>query len=231
MAENGVMVEIKNNYILGEKKVMHLPGASLDMSVLTDKDELDINEFAVKNNVDMVAISLIRTSDNVETVRDLLKASPTGENIKIIAKVENLEGLQNFEEILAAADGVMIMRQSIALELPPEKLIIAQRWMIQRANLAAKPIFCAQQVFDSMIEENNRPTDQEASDVSRCILDGTDAILLNEETSNGEFPVNAVSFLSKICAEAERCIDYKATYLDLKKMTTGSVTPSEGLAA
>lgn len=138
------MVEIKNNYILGEKKVMHLPGASLDMNVLTDKDELDINEFAVKNNVDMIAISLIRTADNVETVRDLLKASPTGENIKIIAKVENLEGLQNFEEILAAADGVMIMRQSLALELPPEKLIIAQKWMIQRANLAAKPFFCAQ---------------------------------------------------------------------------------------
>ena len=144
VAENGVMVEIKNNYILGEKKVMHLPGASLDMNVLTDKDELDINEFAVKNNVDMIAISLIRTADNVETVRDLLKASPTGENIKIIAKVENLEGLQNFEEILAAADGVMIMRQSLALELPPEKLIIAQKWMIQRANLAAKPFFCAQ---------------------------------------------------------------------------------------
>ena len=82
-----------------------------------------------------------------------------------------------------------------------------------------------------MIEDNSRPTDQEASDVSRCILDGADAILLNEETSNGEYPVNAVSFLSKICAEAERCIDYKATYLDIKKLTTGSVTPSEGLAA
>jgi len=102
--------------------------------------------------------------------------------------------------------------------------------MIEKANLAAKPVICASHIFDSMIE-SNRPTDSEASDVSTCIFDGGDAILLNEETSNGDFPVNSVTFLSKICAEAERCIDYKATYLDLKKLTPTSVTPSEGLAA
>ena len=90
--------------------------------------------------------------------------------------------------------------------------------MIERANLASKPIICATQIFDSMISAE-RPTDQEASDVSTCIFDGADSILLNDETSNGEYPVKAVEFLSKICAEAERCIDYKATYLDLKKLT------------
>ena len=102
--------------------------------------------------------------------------------------------------------------------------------MIERANLASKPAICSTQIFDSMIIES-RPTDQEASDVSTCIFDGADAILLDEETSNGDYPVNAVNFLSKICAEAERCIDYKATFLDLKRLTPKTVSPSEGLAA
>ena len=103
--------------------------------------------------------------------------------------------------------------------------------MTQCANLAAKPVICAQQIFDSMIENSDRPTDQEASDVSTCIFDGTDSILLNEETSNGENPIASINFLSKICAEAERCIDYKATFLDLKKWSPNNMTPSEGLAA
>jgi len=103
-------VIIKNNYILLEKRPMHLPGAHLDMPVLTEKDIFDVREFAVINGIDMVAISLVRTSDHVETVRDLLRMDPRGEKIKIIAKIENMEGLRNYEEILAASDGVMIMR-------------------------------------------------------------------------------------------------------------------------
>ena len=143
VAENGVMVEIKNNYILGEKRPMHLPGAHLDIPVLSDKDELDILEFAVKGGLDMVAISLVRCAENIETVKDLLKAHNNGENVRVIAKIENSEGLNNFEEILAIADGIMIMRQNLGLELPAEKVFIAQKWMIEKANLAAKPIICA----------------------------------------------------------------------------------------
>lgn len=103
--------------------------------------------------------------------------------------------------------------------------------MVQQANLVAKPCIIATQVFDSMIEDNSQPTDQEASDVSTCVFDGVDAILLNEETSNGEKPVESVTFLSKICAEAERCIDYKATFMDLKKLSSRNISPSEGIAA
>lgn len=116
--QNGVKVEIKNNYILGEKRSLCLPGAHLEIPVLTDKDDLDLNEFAVKNSIDMVAISLVRTAENIETVRDTLRSDPRGQNIKIIAKIENLEGLRNYEEILNVADGVMIMRQQLSLELP-----------------------------------------------------------------------------------------------------------------
>lgn len=108
VAENGVMVEIKNNYILGEKRPMHLPGAHLDIPILTEKDEFDISQFAILNGVDMIAVSLVRSAENIETVRDLLRADPKGERIKIIAQIENAEGLQNYEEILAAADGIMI---------------------------------------------------------------------------------------------------------------------------
>jgi len=104
------MCEIKNHYVLGEKRPMHLPGAHLDMPALTEKDEFDVSQFAVVNSVDMVAISLVRCAENIETVRDLLRGDARGEKIKIIAKIENFEGLQNYEEILAAADAVMIMR-------------------------------------------------------------------------------------------------------------------------
>lgn len=105
------MVEIKNDYVLGEKKSLHLPGAHLDLPILDDKDKVGIEEFAVKSGIDMVAISLVRTADNVQYVRDLLKANPPGDKIKIIAKIENRQGLENLEEILAVADGIMIMRK------------------------------------------------------------------------------------------------------------------------
>ena len=124
------MTEVRNNYILGEKRPLHLPGAHLDIPILTEKDELDLNEFAVKNGVDMVAISLVRSAENIETVKDSLRGDQRGEKLKIFAKIENLEGLNNFEEILAVSDGVIIMRQSLNLELSPEKVFIAQKWMI-----------------------------------------------------------------------------------------------------
>ena len=121
---------------------MHLPGAHLDEPILTDKDQRDLTEFAVKGGVDIIAISLCRSAENIETVRDFLRAEPPAEKIKIIAKIENMEGLNNYEEILAAADGIMIMRQQLSLELSQEKMFIAQKWMIQQANLVAKPIIC-----------------------------------------------------------------------------------------
>ena len=104
------MVEIKNNYILGEKRPMAFPGAHLNVPVLSEKDQRDIDEFAVKNGIDMVAISLVRQAENIETVRQVLDATEAGRRIKVIAKIENAEGLNNFDEILEAADGIMIMR-------------------------------------------------------------------------------------------------------------------------
>ena len=128
----GVKVTIKNNYILGEKRTLSLPGAHLDLPIMTDKDELDLTEFACKNHeyITMVAISLVRTAENIENVRAKLRSVEGGDDMKIIAKIENLEGLKNFDEILQVADGVMICRQQLALELPQDKVFIAQKWMV-----------------------------------------------------------------------------------------------------
>jgi len=104
---------------------MNLPGAHLDIPALNEKDEFDINEFAVKFSIDMIAISLVRSSDNIDHVRDMLQNSEQGKKIKILAKIENAEGLNNFEEILAVSDGIIIMRQSLSLELSPEKVYLA----------------------------------------------------------------------------------------------------------
>jgi len=226
--ENGVMVVCKNSAKLGEKKNMNLPGAVVDLPTLTEKDESDLTEFGLKQGIDMIAASFVRKQDDVEYIRDLL--GPRGSHIKIIAKIENQEGLNNYDEILASADGIMVARGDLGMEIPPEKVFIAQKWMIEKANIAAKPIVTATQMLESMIS-NPRPTRAEASDVANAVLDGTDAVMLSGESANGSYPIQAVTIMSKCCAEAERCIDYKRTFNDIKLFTPAPVSTSEALAA
>ncbi len=222
------MVICKNAAKIGEKKNMNLPGAIIDLPVLTEKDETDLVEFGLKQGIDMVAASFVRKQDDIEYIRDLL--GPRGANIKIIAKIENQEGLNNYDEILATADGIMVARGDLGMEIPPEKVFIAQKWMIEKANIAAKPIVTATQMLESMINAP-RPTRAEASDVANAVLDGTDAVMLSGESANGAYPIQAVTIMSKCCAEAERCIDYKRTFNDIKLFTPSPVSTSEALAA
>lgn len=225
--DDHVVVVCKNACKLGERKNMNLPGCIVDLPTLTSQDEEDI-EFGVKQGIDFVAASFVRKGTDVKYIREIL--GPRGAHVKIISKIENHEGLYNYDEILAESDGIMVARGDLGMEIPPEKVFIAQKWMIEKANIAAKPIITATQMLESMIKAP-RPTRAEASDVANAVLDGTDAVMLSGETANGDYPLNAVTIMAKICVEAEKTLDYRRVFNDLKLYTQTQVGTAEAVAA
>lgn len=225
--EKGVKVEVLNNAKLGEKKNMNLPGVIVELPTITEKDEEDILDFGLKHGIDMIAASFIRKDTDIEYIRDLL--GPRGSHIKIIAKIENQEGLENYEKILRAADGIMVARGDLGMEIPVEKVFIAQKWMIKKANQAGKPVITATQMMESIIK-NPRPTRAEASDIANAILDGSDSVMLSGETANGEYPLNAVEIMANICAEAEMVFNYSQSYKETKERISNP-PPEEAVAA
>jgi len=227
-----VTCRIENNAGIGERKNMNLPGVVVDLPTLTEKDINDIASWGCKNKVDFIAASFVRKASDVHRIREVLDANG-GNSTKIICKIENLEGLENYDGILAATDSIMVARGDLGMEIPPEKVFLAQKMMIREANIAGKPVITATQMLESMIT-NPRPTRAECSDVANAVLDGTDCVMLSGETANGEHFEAAVTIMARTCCEAESAVNFDSLYQAVRNSTIkkyGHLSTSESIAS
>jgi pyruvate kinase len=200
--QDSVKCKIENDVSIGERKNMNLPNVKVDLPVLQPKDIDDLQNFAVPHGVDFVAASFVQSASDVIYIRQVLDADPRGKTIKIISKIENQEGLDKFDEILAVTDGVMVARGDLGMEIPPERVFREQKMMISKCRAAGKPCVVATQMLESMVT-NPRPTRAECSDVANAVLDGADCVMLSGETANGAFPKAAVEIMARTCQQAE----------------------------
>ncbi len=199
--KEAIVCRIDNVGAIKKRKSVNVPNTPIDLPTLTKKDTSFL-KFSAENNVDFIAHSFVRTKEDVFAVRNVLDAHG-GQGIKIIAKIENREGVENIEEILDHADGVMVARGDLAVEVPAAEVPLLQKAMIEAAAKRGKLSFVATQMLDSMIE-NPRPTRAEVSDIATAILDGADSTCLSGETAYGEYPVEAVQTMSKVSLDLKK---------------------------
>jgi pyruvate kinase len=231
VAAGEVTCQVMNNTTIGERKNMNLPGVVVDLPTLTEKDVDDIKNWGVKHGVDYIAVSFVRKSSDIFNVRETL--GEEGQGIKVISKIENLEGLQNYESILRATDAIMVARGDLGMEIPPEKVFLAQKMMIREANIAGKPVITATQMLESMIQ-NPRPTRAECSDVANAVLDGTDCVMLSGETANGPYFEEAITCMAGTCAVAEKTMNINSWNVRVRNSTLakyGTMSDAESIAS
>jgi pyruvate kinase len=203
--DTDVVCEVVNGGTLGDRKNVNIPGATSKLPAITEKDIADLI-FGIENEVDFIAASFIRKATDVLEIRKVLEQNG-GKHIKIIAKIENQEGVDNLEDILRVCDGLMVARGDLGVEIPTEEMPMVQKLLIRRTNEVGKPVITATQMLDSMIR-NPRPTRAEVTDVANSIIDGTDAIMLSGETAAGKYPIETVRTMSSIAERTERELDY-----------------------
>lgn len=230
-AVNGTEIEchIVNGGTLKSKKGVNVPGVRISLPGITEKDAADI-VFGIEQGVDFIAASFVRKASDVLEIRELLEKH-NANHIHIISKIENQEGVDNLDEILEVSDGLMVARGDLGVEIPAEEVPLVQKRMIEKCNLAGKPVITATQMLDSM-QRNPRPTRAEASDVANAIFDGTDAIMLSGETAAGKYPVESVQTMSRIAEKAESALEYREIFTkqSLAQQTTITEAISQAVA-
>ena len=200
-----IRCQVVNGGFVSNHKGINVPGAVLSMPYISETDRSDIL-FGIETGYDFLAASFVRCKEDVLEVRRILKEH--GSNMKIIAKIENMQGIRNLEEILEVSDGIMVARGDMGVEIPLEEVPVVQKEMIRLANAQGKQVVTATQMLESMIK-NQRPTMAEATDIANAIFDGTTAIMLSGETAAGQYPVEAVKTMARIAECAEKNIDYR----------------------
>lgn len=211
--ENSVMVEIDNGGLIKSGKGINIPNASISLPDITEKDIADIR-FGCEQDIDMIAASFVRSADHVLKIKKIL-AEESQSDVLIIAKIENSEGVNNFDSIVQVSDGIMIARGDLGVQVPLSQVPILQKMMIKKCCLAGKPSITATQMLESMIN-NPRPTRAEASDVANAIFDSTSAVMLSGETAIGKFPLETVKMMKSIIRDAEAEFDYKNFFVQTK---------------
>lgn len=220
-----IHTKVVNGGFIKSKKGVNVPNVKLRLPSLTEKDIADL-KFGVKEDIDFVAASFVRTKEDVLNIRSVLESEGMY-NIQIISKIENKEGLENIDAIIEVSDGIMVARGDLGVEIPTEEVPIVQKEIIKKCNLKGKPVITATQMLDSMIR-NPRPTRAEANDVANAVLDGSDAIMLSGETASGAYPVEAVKTMAKIARAMEESIDYDELLREKILMNDRNITNSIG---
>ena len=219
--ETDIICTIVNGGELGERKGVNVPNVPVRLPAITEKDKEDL-KFGVEQKIDFIAASFVRCAEDVEQIRAILKENG-GENINIIAKIENSEGILNIDSIIEAADGIMVARGDMGVELPEEEVPIIQKMIIKKVYQAGKKVITATQMLDSMMN-NPRPTRAETTDVANAIYDGTSAIMLSGETAAGKYPIDALQTMVRIAERTEMDINYKQRFFNQNIHTERNIT-------